>query len=443
MKWYGSEKMTLTDSLRDIVDLSPLIGTSAVNGVRYNPLKLDRDIFLNLWQGEVVPAKYYADGFRVPGETAGLGNHPLHLSGGCYFQEPSAMSAITAMDVQNGETVLDLCAAPGSKATALAAANPDGITVVNEIHPKRANILLSNIERMGLSSVLVTRSDAAKLRQAFGSFFDRVLVDAPCSGEGMFRKYPEILTDWTPENVSLCAARSREILEQAAALVRPGGRLVYSTCTFNEWENEKNVLDFLSAHPEFSVTEHGIPHTEPGRLGLTKAARIFPSDDGEGHFVCALQKNENAPAEYVKINHFTSKSIDADALKLLSECGSVDALYQQKSLLYTNGDNVYLLPPDMPKPEGIYLLRAGVLAACRKGKTYVPCQHFYTALPVSAFCRTLAVDDQTARRFCEGQTLDCAGHGFTAVVWNGLTLGFGKAVDGTLKNHYPKGLRLK
>lgn len=438
--------MDMLTYLKEIIDLTPFVGTPALSGVRHNPLKLKRAQFEALFPQPLLPAAYYVDGYKLEGESGGLGNHPLHLAGGCYFQEPSAMSAVTALGVQNGDKVLDLCAAPGSKATALATLDPDGMIVANEIHPKRAQILLSNMERMGVSNALITRSDAATLANAFGSYFDKILVDAPCSGEGMFRKYPEILRDWTEELVQMCAARSREILEHAAEMLRPGGRLVYSTCTFNTEENEKNVLDFLKAHPEFSVAEHGIKDAQPGRLGLDGAARIFPDENGEGHFVCALQKSENAPDNIVKLQGFTQEcKALAQAQHLLSECVNLPLGFYGKArdyILKEIGQNVYVIPTDLPCPQGVYLLRAGVQAAQLKGKTYVPCHHLYTATPVERLNRSVAVNDETALQFLRGETIKCEGKGFTGVLWNGLCLGFGKAVDGVLKNHYPKGLRI-
>ncbi len=435
--------MDMITYLKDIVDLAPLVGTAHVSGVRYNPLKLTAERFAELFPAELQPAAYYEAGYRLEGES--MGNHPLHLGGACYFQEPSAMSAITAMGVENGDRVLDLCAAPGSKATALAAANPDGITVCNEIHPKRAQILVSNLERMGIARALVTRSDTETLAAGFGAWFDKILVDAPCSGEGMFRKYPEILTDWNEELVALCAKRSREILEHAATMLRPGGRLVYSTCTFNLEENEKNILDFLSAHPEFTVVEHGIAAAK-GKLGLEAAARIFPDEKGEGHFVCALEKAADAPCKTVKVENFTAERKPlSEVERLLGDCVSRPVgFYGEKKdyILKEIGQNVYIIPADLPNPKGVYILRAGVQAAMLKGKTYVPCHHLYTATPVERMLRTLTVDEGTAAAFLRGETIPCEGKGFTGVLWNGICLGFGKASGGVLKNHYPKGLRL-
>lgn len=431
--------MDMLTYLKDIIDLTPFTQTEAVGGVRYNPLKLTRERFLELFEGDVEPARYFEGGYKLVSEKEGLGNSPLHMAGGCYFQEPSAMSAVTAMQIQNGDRVLDLCAAPGSKATALAALNPDGITVANEIHPARAKILMSNMERLGIYRALITRSDAAGLANNFEGYFDKILLDAPCSGEGMFRKYPEILTDWTEELVQMCARRSRELLEHAAHMLRPGGRLVYSTCTFNLEENEKNILDFLACHPEFEPVQSGIPNAQSGRMGLDRAVRIFPDAHGEGHFVCALQKSEQAATAYQQTEYFKADKPNEQLTTLLEGCVEMSVFGDY--VLHTAGQNVYLIPADVPRPKGVQILRAGVQAALLKGKTYIPCHHLYTAAPTGAIRQSITVDDVGAGRFYKGETLPCNGKGFTAVMWQGLCIGFGKAVDGTLKNYFPKGLR--
>jgi len=437
--------MDMITYLKDIIDLTPLVGTAVKSGVRYNPLKLTRERFLELFELPVEPSAYYPDGFTVAGEKEGLGNSPLHMAGGCYFQEPSAMSAITALGVENGDRVLDLCAAPGSKATALATLNPDGIMVCNEIHPARAKILVSNLERMGVGNALITNSDAPTLAKSFGGYFDKILLDAPCSGEGMFRKYPEILKDWTPELVKMCAERSRELLESAAVMLRPGGRMVYSTCTFNLEENEKNILDFLNEHPEFDIVDTLVPNAEKGLLGLTQATRIFPSEKGEGHFVCALQKSENAPKMSVKTKCFTNEKPLGDMDSMLESCVRMPLRFygaERQWITCNAGQNVYVLPAELPKVQGVRILRAGVQAGLLKGKTLFPCHHFFTASPTEQLKRCVEVDDAAAIAFLSGEMIPCAGKGYTAVVWNGLCLGFGKAVDGNLKNHFPKGLRI-
>lgn len=436
--------MDMISYLKNVIDLGALVGTEAVSGVRYNPLKISRAEFLRVMPN-VRQAPYFAEGFVLLGQKEGLGNTPLHMAGGCYFQEPSAMSAITALEVKNGERVLDMCAAPGSKASALCAQNPDGIMVLCEIHPQRAKILLSNTERMGISNALVLRSDAEGLERNFAGYFDKILLDAPCSGEGMFRKYPEILRDWDEELVKMCAERSAGLLERAAVMLRPGGRLVYSTCTFNLEENEKNILSFLELHPEFEVVETGIPDAQKGLLGLEKASRIFPSENGEGHFVCALQKSETAEQKGAKIKYFTGEKPSAQLKEMVGQCVRTPVRFYGKEREYlwvSAGQNAFLVPSDMPKPDGVQILRAGVQAGLLKGKTFFPCHHLFTASPREQFVNVQEVSDEQALSFFKGEMLDTDQKGYTALLWNGMCLGFGKAVDGKLKNHFPKGLRI-
>ncbi len=433
----------LIKALKGIVDLAPLIGTPPVSGVRFDPRKIGREKFEALFPLPLTPSPFFEYGYRMTGEKAGLGNHPLHKGGGCYFQEPSAMSAVTALKVENGDRILDLCAAPGSKATAIAALDPDGVVVCNEIDPRRAEALVSNVERMGIAGAMVTNAAPEALADRFAGYFDKILVDSPCSGEGMFRKYPEILETWSPELVRMCAARSAGILRSAAKMLRPGGRLVYSTCTFNLEENEKTILAFLKEHGEF----HTVPCDVPGAaqaFSLPDAARVFPGTEGEGHFVCALKKEESAPIYTVKQENFTEKDVPREVTGMLQGVArSPMLLYGDRpNVLQTFGEAVYALPADMPAPRGVRILRAGVQVAYRKGKTWQPAHHLFTSLPPERFLRTLPVGDEAANAYLRGQTLPCGETGYTAVVWNGLVLGGGKASGGTLKNHLPKGLRV-
>ena len=244
--------------------------------------------------------------YYPPEERPGLS--PLHDAGAYYLQEPSAMAPAALLDAQPGELVLDLCAAPGGKSTQIAAAMQGrGLLVCNEIHPKRARVLASNIERMGVSNALVLNEHPARLR--FPRCFDRILVDAPCSGEGMFRKEEAAVTDWSEETVAMCAARQTEILATAAQMLRPGGRLVYSTCTFSPEENEGVISRFLKEHPDFSVARVDAPWFAPGRPdwiaepaeGVERTFRLWPHKlRGEGHFAAVLENNAAGDAEHLE-----------------------------------------------------------------------------------------------------------------------------------------------
>ena len=270
-------------------------------GLRRNPQKGAQ---LALPEFGLTPVPWCADGFYYDA-AARPGLSPLHEAGCYYLQEPSAMAPAELLDVQPGMRVLDLCAAPGGKSTQLAAKLAGcGLLVCNEIHPKRAQILAQNIERMGIANTLVLNEHPKNLSPRFDGYFDRVLVDAPCSGEGMFRKEEAAVADWSEETVAMCAARQIEILRTAASLLRPGGRLVYSTCTFAPQENEGTISAFLQEHPDFSVIPIGSPYFSPGRpdwiadpaAGLEGTARLWPHHlRGEGHFAAVLQKSGDAP----------------------------------------------------------------------------------------------------------------------------------------------------
>lgn len=280
-------------------------GTRAL-GLRRNLLKTEEEEFLRNAPCPLEPVPWAPEGYYyLEGERPGL--HPLHEAGAYYIQEPSAMAAVPFLDPQPGERILDLCAAPGGKSTQIAARMAGrGLLVSNEVHPARARILSQNVERMGIRNALVTNEEPGRLAARFPLFFDRILVDAPCSGEGMFRKEEAALAGWSPENVAHCAKRQREILEEAARMLRPGGRLVYSTCTFSPEENEGTIGSFLARHEEFSLEDpplfpgmsHGNPLWGEGKTeGLEKTVRIWPHRArGEGHFIAVLRRGEEEGA---------------------------------------------------------------------------------------------------------------------------------------------------
>ncbi len=419
--------------LKEWIDLTPWLDHAPFEGVRYNRKKIRREEFEKIAPFGLKPAPFYEDGYYLPaGETDG--NHPYHLAGLYYFQEPSAMSAVSALQLEGHERVLDLCAAPGSKATAIASRLEEGLLVANEIQAGRAKILQENMERMGVSRAVITNSDSAAIAAAFPEYFDKVLVDSPCSGEGMFRKYPRILEEWTEELVALCRDRSREVLENAAKTLRPGGRLVYSTCTFNLEENEKTILWFLENHPDFRVVESGISGGRAGFLGLDQAVRIFPADGGEGHFVCAMERvgaGESRPVPLFKAEKHP------DAAAALQELMK----HPPKGNLIQRGNYYYLVDEDLPCPAGVRILRAGRQVLELKGRQWKPAHHLATSMPKDVFRYAVELDLGEARRYVNGQTVPCNERGYGVVTVAGAPLGWIKSSDGVGKNHYPKGLR--
>ena len=271
----------------------------ARRALRFDPAKVaagEQARLLEAMGIEAEPVPWAADAWYYP-EDATPGKHPFHTLGLYYIQEASAMLPATLLEVEPGERVLDLCAAPGGKTTQLAAAlRGRGLLLANEVHPARAKVLSQNVERWGSAGVVVTREEPARLAARFPAFFDKVLVDAPCSGEGMFRKDEQARGEWSEEAVRRCAARQQNILESAAAMVAPGGLLCYSTCTFSEEENEETVAAFLSRHRDFRQIDLR-KRLGPASAGIVvgrdgKSLRIFPHlAEGEGHFAALMQRD--------------------------------------------------------------------------------------------------------------------------------------------------------
>ncbi len=416
---------------------------------------------------------YYYD----PESECRPGKHPYHESGAYYIQEASAMLPASLFPPSEGDTVLDLCAAPGGKSTQLAAClNGKGLLVSNEIHPQRAAILSQNIERMGIRNALVTNHAPKELVPHFHCFFDKIVVDAPCSGEGMFRKEEQALTMWGQDNVDLCAKRQKDILESAAEMLKSDGYLTYSTCTFASEENEGVILHFLRNHPEFEVVEpmnqavldcienglidRGNPFWADGgeeyAEQLKRTLRIFPHHaDGEGHFAALLHKSPYAPTASVKERkNDRKKSKDKNnareqispdgAFKLFSDFikDVTDESFDGIPCLF--GEQLYLCPHDMPSPrDGLRTLRHGLhLGTIVGGNRFEPSHALALALGIAKAKKTFAVDLDSAWSYLRGEVIPCGDQkGWYVVTHDSFPLGWGKASNGMMKNHYPKGLR--
>ena len=407
-------------------------------GLRLNPRKRTAPL---PFCGEKIPWEpngYYYD----PSTRPGL--HPYHDAGVYYLQEPSAMAPARLLAPQAGERVLDLCAAPGGKSTQLAAAmDGQGLLVCNEIHPKRAKILSSNIERMGVPNALVLNEHPARLAERFPAYFDRILVDAPCSGEGMFRKEDAAVNDWSEETVVMCAARQREILESAAAMLRPGGRLVYSTCTFSPEENEGVISAFLHAHPAFSVLACDAPYFDHGRPdwigepaeGIENTLRLFPHKlRGEGHFAAVLVRGIDGDGQDSALQQ--AERLPDEASAFLSEYGIA-----MEGVPVRFGDTWFLAPPELPDLRGLRVLRAGLeLGQVRKGR-FVPAHALALWLKTFPNTASFPAESREIAAYLRGETLFADKHGWTLIAADGYGIGWARGADGILKNHYPKGLR--
>lgn len=403
----------------------------------------------------LTPVSWEPDGYYYTAEDQ-PGKHPYHEAGAYYIQEPSAMAVVPLLEVKPGERVLDLCAAPGGKSTQIAGyLSGEGLLVSNEIHPARAKILSENMERMGVRNACVTNETPTRLSEKFAEYFDKILVDAPCSGEGMFRKNEAACGEWSPENVELCAVRQDEILDCAAGMLRPGGRLVYSTCTFSVPENEGSVGRFLERHPEFAQQ---------------KTVRLWPHRvKGEGHFAAVLQKAGDVPEGYEPMaaggtergisakdkelepwREFCRETLTVDIGEAEREGAPIGTHRREGSgksvggIFLRFGDNLYLAPEGLPSLKGLKVLRPGLHLGTLKKNRFEPSHALALALSeedVRHACQ-LSADDAVTAAYLNGQTFPREGEkGWYLILVDGFSIGWGKLAGGIMKNHYPKGLR--
>lgn len=405
----------------------------AYRGFRVNTLKISADDFFALFPFERLPAPFSKNSYYLKGQSA-VGTLPGHAAGLFYVQEPSAACSVKLLDPKPGMRVLDLCAAPGSKTTQIAEClQQEGLLVANEINPHRAGILVENVERHGCANVVVLNASPREVAESFTEYFDAVLCDAPCSGEGMFRKNPEAVKEWSEENVLFCAQRQKSILEQAYRCVKPGGILVYSTCTFSREENEENVCWLLHQHPDLILED---ANGTQGQFA-SGCIRIYPMDGGEGHFAARMRKKERASLFSSRRPLLKGDDVDEWARRAIGSLidGTYPYYFQYKDKIY---GGVYPFI-SMGKCR---LLRHQILLGRIKNRRFEPAQGLF----LSAYARPVTgvqYTDAELLRFMHGETLLAKGQkGYMAVKWKGYALGFGKA-DGTiLKNHYPHDLRL-
>lgn len=467
---------------------------AAARGATVSALRTDPATFARLCGFPVQVSPFCPQAFVVEqGEDFRPGRHPYHHAGVFYSQEPSAASAAPLLGVRPGMRVLDLCAAPGGKSSQLAAAlQGQGLLVSNEYVPARAEILKSNLERMGVSNAVVVNETPQRLEQALPEFFDRILVDAPCSGEGMFRKEPAALAQHSQALVQQCAALGAEILDHAAGMLAPGGEIVYSTCTFAPEEDEGQAAAFLARHPEFQLADvlGNVDYTfgSPGEanrtgglpLDVNLVRRIWPCQGGEGHFIARFVKagtprplpeaGQPAPEEKFWLADAlrASKEPPRSERRPASGKGSrsgrarpTDAPNAAQSLAawvefarryfpqladrpaLVHGSGV-LLPVPFPQTR-LHILRAGVFVGNVQKGRFVPEHHLFTAFGSQCTnCEQLTRTDPRCAAYLSGQEIEArtASDGYCCVLVDGWPLGGGKVSGGRVKNHYPKALRL-
>ncbi|MGN1235095.1 MAG: RsmF rRNA methyltransferase first C-terminal domain-containing protein [Christensenellaceae bacterium] len=395
----------------------------ACKAIRVNTLKIDVKTFLAqspLAFGERVP--WEETGFYTEEEK--VGRFLAHTQGLFYSQEPSAMCAVPLLGIERGDKVLDLCSAPGGKGTQAAAKlGGSGLIVLNEKMPDRAKILSRNAERLGIANAVVLNHDPSELARRFPSYFDKVLVDAPCSGEGMFKKEEAAIPEWSEENVAMCAQRQRNILDHAAAMLKVGGTLVYSTCTFAEAEDELQIADFFSRHPEFELVEE---------------EKLYPHRvRGEGHFAAKLVKRSGEKGSVPTERRFLAKREEAVWRKF-----EKTFLRRPMQRLYAFGSSVSALPEGCFALDGLKVLRAGIPLGEIVGERFEPSHALAMALSAEEFCNLAPIDEEQAKKYLHGETVTSEGeNGWCVVTCGGFAIGIGKRVNGIVKNHLPKGLR--
>ncbi len=404
--------------------------------VRINTFKDDRGFIrdkLSLSDG----VKWCKDGFYTDKEKIS-GKHPYHMAGLVYFQEPSAMAPVEALDVRPGCRVLDMCAAPGGKTTQIAAKLKNtGIIVSNEIVQKRAKILAENVARLGFSNVVVTNEEPPAIAEKYKSFFDIVIVDAPCSGEGMFRKEQQAIECWSVAHTVSCGIRQKNIIESAMECLAPGGQLLYSTCTFAPEENEEVVEFILNNYPYMKLENPGsLSMLRSSAEPLCGAKRIYPHKQrGEGHFI-ALLRDTRASSTYEERSRKNNDN------KLYREFEEKHLNVRLEGNFTEFGENLYLLP-DGINIDKIKVVCAGLYLGVIKKNRFEPSHSLCLSLKQEDFKNSVSFDAEAEilKKYLAGECIPCDKNGWTAVCTDGFPIGWGKASGGMLKNHFPKFMR--
>ena len=423
-----------------------------------NTEKISTQEFKEIFKETLYPIPFCENGFYF--EAQGVGNSPLHHAGAFYVQDPSAMSTVCSTIINKGEKILDMCASPGGK-TILAAlkTGKTGLVVSNEYNVSRCKTLVGNIERFGLSNVICVNSDAADdtfLSDKYEGLFDLVIADAPCSGEGMFRKYPEqAISEWSEENIKLCALRQAKILDNAAKCVAPSGKLLYSTCTFSLEENEMTIDAFLLRHPEFSlipvtdavcnITADAYNFSGCNTENIHLARRFYPHlSKGEGQFIALMQKHEESCVNNRR------KNIEKSSMQNISkeERQALDKLFKCLDKA-PDFDNIFKYADNLIYCENSFFIPDKHVFSCgvkigEFTKNYITPHHSFFKCFADSFKNKLELseNEELLKKYLHGECIDAnLDDGWCVVTYNGVPLGGGKTVSGIVKNHYPKGLR--
>ena len=439
----------------EFAEFDAALSRPAVKGVRRNLIKTEKESFESLFGSGLRPISYVDNGY-IPEDPESLGARPEHHAGMFYSQDPGAMASAAALEVGEDFYVLDTCSAPGGKSSQIAERlGEGGFLLSNEYVPKRAKIIVANFERLGVRRAMVTSYDTAELSRMFEAFFDLAICDAPCSGEGMFRKCEEALEDWSEENVTACAERQLYILNNTAPTVKWGGYLLYSTCTYSPEENECVVDSFLSSHPEFHIasvrdelvaaSSDGIVPEGSRREDLKLTRRFYPhKNEGEGQYV-ALMKKAEKPG-------FSPTILYKDGAKspTKQECAVVEKFFRDnfktvpRGRLIKQGEGIALVEHNLPIPARSVFM-PGIMIGEVRGSNLFPHHQLFSALGKDMLRQVeLRAGDARVEKYLRGEEISADNSslcGWVCITYEGAPLGGGKVSGGRIKNHYPKGLR--
>ncbi len=437
----------------EYADYEASLAEPFIHGLRVNTKKISVEDFLKISPFELEPVPWCENGFYILDEKR-PSKHPYYFAGLYYLQEPSAMTPAALMPVDPGDKVIDICAAPGGKSTELGAKlDGSGFLLSNDISASRAKALLKNLEVFGIGNVAVSSESVNVLAERFPGYFDKILIDAPCSGEGMFRKSSSMITAWERNGVDLFVGLQRSILKDAVKMLAPGGIMIYSTCTFSPEEDEQSVEYLLSLDESLSICE--IPlfdgfvagkseWGETGNVELTKTRRLFPHKlRGEGHFVAMVKKDDDADDSRIGVNPYRVKSA-----KLSGEAKDFFSLVKMKidvSRIESFNGRLYYIAKDTPDVGGLRLLRNGLFLGEEKKNRFEPSQALAMALKAAEFDNVLDLpaDDIRVTKYLKGETIEGEGKkGYILICVDGYPLGFGKLNKGTIKNKYLPGWRM-
>ena len=430
-------------------------------GLRVNTLKLSPGELAELvpWNLEPVPWAdngFYYDG-TLDGEVLRPSKHPAYYAGLYYLQEPSAMTPAAMLPVVPGDRVLDLCAAPGGKSTELASKlKGRGMLVSNDISYSRARALLKNLELAGAANICVTSEAPEKLAGVWPEFFDKILVDAPCSGEGMFRRDEDMVKDWNEKGPEYYVPIQRQILSQAAAMLRPGGYMLYSTCTFSVEEDEENVAYVLEEFPQMQLCCLDLDKVPGacGGFGLSGCMRLFPHRlKGEGHFL-ALMRKKGGDDGGKEILPPMDPGTAGKRVRAVEKEKELDAFLRQSGAewdyerIVIHQDNAYYLPEGLAWNLPLRFLRTGLLLGELKKGRFEPSQALAMSMKAGQFPNTVSFPggDSRVLRYLKGETISLEGDegpvkGWCLAAMEGFPLGWAKGTGMSLKNKYYPGWR--